>query len=210
MTKTSRELPITFSADMVNALIAGSKTMTRRIARQDKYGNLKPCRYKADDILWVRESWQVEAWDEENGIMQVNYRNGKTSGWLDVPCPEMFERYWIACSDELAKKEVNPDAEGQHHWEKGKSPLRWRNARFMPRWASRITLEVVEVHRERLHDITEKDARAEGAQRIAGTRNQTSFIKIWDSLYDNHPDKGWDANPLIDVIAFKVLEVKHD
>ena len=77
----------------------------------------------------------------------------------------------------------------------------------MPRWASRIKLRVAAVRRENLHDITEKDARAEGAQRIAGTRNQTSFIKIWDSLYDNHPDKGWDANPVVDVISFRVLEI---
>jgi hypothetical protein len=74
----------------------------------------------------------------------------------------------------------------------------WTPAKQMPLKASRIILEIVGVKSERLHDITEADAIAEGVASIA------EFKDLWNSIYND-----WDWNPFIWKITFKVLEVKN-
>lgn len=81
----------------------------------------------------------------------------------------------------------------------------------MPRWASRITLEIVSVRVERLQDITEEDAIYEG---MVPTYDHDSvpekdatemFQKLWDSINEKRAF-GWDANPWVWVIEFKIVE----
>lgn len=71
-----------------------------------------------------------------------------------------------------------------------------RPASHMPRWASRINLEVINIHVEQLQQITERDAIAEGAL------NRDEFVKIWDLIYSKR-GYGWDINPVVLVIEFK-------
>jgi hypothetical protein len=96
----------------------------------------------------------------------------------------------------------------------------WRSPRFMPRWASRITLEVTDVRVERLQDISEDDARAEGIYWSEEFQGWTSgrgpdetcdfhgqwathsFMKLWCSL---HGDGAWLANPWVVAVSFRAI-----
>jgi hypothetical protein len=103
-------------------------------------------------------------------------------------------------------------------WERDDSPdhvtriERWRPSIHMPRWASRITLEVTDVRVERLQDITEEDAKAEGAEARAhgvddaaafGLRHRVGFADLWESI---NGAGSWDANPWVWRIAFKRID----
>ena len=81
----------------------------------------------------------------------------------------------------------------------------WASSALMPRWASRITLEIVSVRVERLNDINEDDAKAEGVEPYAPDdgRYVAGFKELWESI---HSPGSWDANPWVWVIEFK--EVK--
>jgi hypothetical protein len=110
------------------------------------------------------------------------------------------------------KQRQNKDKEGQH--------AKWRSGRFMPKWAARIRLEITGIRVERLQDITEEDAKAEGIE-FADTAldgrlyrdyscKKLSFtsspIESYQSLWDSINTKrgfGWTTNPWVWVIEFK-------
>ena len=98
---------------------------------------------------------------------------------------------------------------------------KWEPSIHMPRWASRINLEITEVRVERLQDISEEDARREGSDKVEfGSLSQLpsglivnglimkrsyryGFYKIWDSLYSKR-GFGWDTNPWVWAIGFRM------
>jgi hypothetical protein len=124
-----KEHGILFSAGMVRAILAGTKSQTRRTA--------KPL-WIVGDLLWVRETWRTdEVWD---GHPNRNIPKGGSVMYL---------------ADEGWNGIV------AFGWG------RYRLGMFMPRWASRITLEVTGVRAERLQDISEADAIAEGIERLS-------------------------------------------
>ena len=87
---------------------------------------------------------------------------------------------------------------------------KWRPSIHMPRWASRITLEITDVHVERVQDIHEEDAIAEGIDPrklsyLSGERAVTKFSVLWNSLYAAD-GFGWDVNPWVWVVTFKRVE----
>jgi len=163
------------------------------------------------DRLWVREAWRIGAWNEDEGEIAVDYLSDNLSRreWLQVPEKDNFEKYWLQCCDDCDKAGVETDDEGKYHWEPGQSPCRIRPSIFMPRWASRITLEIVNVRVERLQDISEADAQAEGAEHYSeidytrGSTYQAVYRALWTSI--NGPGS-WDANPWVWVIEFKRVD----
>jgi hypothetical protein len=75
---------------------------------------------------------------------------------------------------------------------------------FMPRWASRITLEVVSVRVERLQEISDSDARAEGV--LCDLNCRRPFVNLWDFI-NAERGYGWDSNPWVWVIDFERIEL---
>lgn len=212
-----RERPIIFSAPMVRAILSGAKTQTRRAVKpQPPAGWDRNCWFSAPvwgwtaeavpaqtwhkvrcpfgqpgDRLWVRETWQAihVSIDPETGYgddVQAAPSTPKDScnGWWSV-----------------VHAATDPQA-SEHRDDRG---FAWRPSIHMPRWASRILLEVVRVRVERLQAINEVDAIAEGADPVIGDHQpyRAGFMRLWESI--NGPGS-WDANPWVWVIEFKKLE----
>ena len=205
-----KERPILFSGPMVRAILEGRKTQTRRIVKKSRkefcdinglghavftdnnitYQELK-CPYGQEgDRLWVRETW---ATDYPEKLKLEIWEGGQNLDWI-------MHR---AHSDNV-------------HENLG---IRWRPSIHMPRWASRITLEVTGVRVERLQDISEEDAIAEGIQPselgeaasaslqlIKGEQWPAAvlqYAELWQSI--NGPGS-WEANPWVWVVEFKRVQ----
>lgn len=214
------ERPIIFSGPMVRAILNGTKTQTRWVikdaidsgevawgvfpARKSGYiawfgvpmadgaqftrlnymdGFMPPC--SPGDTLWVRETWKT--WTSFNGGPGFLYAADDTF----EPIPFM---------------DAMDDWEAVQH--KGKCGEAWKSPMFMPRWVSRITLAVKSVRVERVHDITEADAKAEGVMltefwtpdMVSPARQ--AYRKLWDYL-NLKRGYGWDVNPWVWVIEFE-------
>lgn len=219
-------LPILFSGAMVPPVLAGSKTQTRRAVNPQpqvhKSGWLegewlsKPfgglalpmlqditmyCPYGAPgDHLWVKETFY--AWGRWE--TRFSAKKGRDEWHFVDMTLECGHRYHYAVDDE--KLIVGAKGRG------GVTPMWWkRPAIFMPRAASRITLEVTEVRVERLQDISEADALAEGAppshpsiDRVSREFGHKDFTRSWYAqLWDEINGPGsWDANPWVWCVSF--------
>lgn len=194
-----KERPILMNGAMVRATIDGRKTQTRReyknrkhpdfgcdiaaseLAREPQHVIDRACRYgQPGDRLWVRENFQPFIADD--AVWQgVNWKTG--AGYsISYPATDGIHEY-IDADDNLTDA-VKPSI-------------------HMPRWASRITLEITDVRVERLQDISDYDAMAEGCSIVDmqhGDRLASVFARLWESI--NGPGS-WDANPWVWVIEFK-------
>ncbi len=173
--------PILFSAPMIRALLDGRKTQTRRVFKPQppagarytgihyasyepdtwffntSHGGWKvPVRYDVGDLLWCRETWAH--------YQTVNYVRRPDGGAFDE-VSDGFAGYRVDGHDTIEDFRVHirlmsgSDLEGVVI-----NGDRWRPSIHMPRWASRLTLEVTDVRVERLTSISEDDARAEGVE----------------------------------------------
>lgn len=188
------ERPILFSGAMVRALLEGEKTQTRRVIGQSP---LKPlnigCRYgTVGDQLWVREAWNLaRALRDCEGIVDDEQL------WTG-PLPKQDPRGKRVFDDWC----VGYAADG--------GPPPWRPSIHMPRWASRITLDVTAVRIERLQHISEDDACAEGCLPISasppkGFAARDQFQVLWDSINGKRPGCTWADNPWVWVVEFRRL-----
>lgn len=212
------ERPVIFSGDMVKAILEDRKTQTRRILDIKKFGKSEthesigrficekglwraqagtfnsffpypglPCPYGvAGDQIYCRETWRVHRdYDNLSPRLVGVAMGGDTAHCIDYRSTMSVRDFW------------------------GK----WRPSMHMHRWASRITLEITKVRVERLQDISEEDAKAEGVvpsgrcathQWSGATGEHIShrrtFRVLWDSL---HGASAWDANPWCWVLEFK-------
>jgi hypothetical protein len=180
---------ILFSAPMVHALLAGTKTQTRRAVKVQggiAHADARSPYGRPGDRLWVRETFFAYGrWDK-----RYNEKKQRDEWRFADTTRESGRTYRYAADD--------PDLPVQ----KGRSATPgWyaRPALFMPRAASRILLEVVSVRVERLQAISEQDAIAEGVERGAGNPVD-SYRALWERI---NGAGSWDANPLIWVVEFR-------
>ena len=222
-----KDRPILLSPEMVQATLEGRKTQTRRVIKPQpdaiilgepcwniggyrarihrgvssprRTENLHPliCPYgQPGDRLWVKEGHYLHGiWDhkmDSDGKSQCSFKLNRDMGVQFI--------------------EPNVTITGRSTtipgWHK-------RNSLFMPRWASRVTLEVKEVRVERLQYISEMDALAEGTPGGHGAipgdgYNATPYEQyrwLWEQIHD---PGSWDANPWVWVITFDILQQTHD
>lgn len=184
-----KEKPILFSAPMVQAILAGTKTQTRRIFKgttehkgeynpayierwEQHSGWAKICPYGGiGDHLWVRETWTQDGrgGQDAQGRDAVYYR-------ADMPHHDT----WAGT---------------------------WKPSIFMPRWASRITLEITDIRVEYLQSISEEDAQAEGVQPIYNPHGGSTITPYWHGFRELwskiNGKESWDNNPLVWAISFR-------
>lgn len=228
-----KERPILFSGPMVRAILDGRKTQTRRVMKpqpspmmtdvvcyldnttwcftgpqRDGDGNPLPldqwkggwpdcgpdffCPYGVPgDRLWVRETWipvvhgSYEPWDRDRKAPKSNYE---------------------ACIVHRADSTI--DGKGLDEY-----LCKWRPSIFMPRWASRITLEITDVRGQRLQDISASDCEAEGIPPQGGNssdgewRMRMAFKSLWDSINAKR-GFGWDTNPWVWALTVKDISTE--
>lgn len=199
------ERPILFSAPMVRAILDGTKTQTRRIAKGvatvhavtgeplaklDSAGPRVSCPYgQPGDQLWVRETHAIvprTAYAHSEGVQQT----------------------------------LRPDDPYEHDaaiyregWTRSNGGFRWRPSIHMPRWASRISLEITRVRVERLQDISRADAMAEGIRPFGDSNGwhvehgihymgdpEDSYFSLWEAI--NGPGSV-ESNPWVWVVEFR-------
>lgn len=214
-----KERPILFSGAMVRAILDGSKTQTRRVATH-RWRSRRQCEHTEahqytegwvisrhcihgtgitlcpyghpGDRLWVRETWRP--WCDPEELTCVQYR--ADAGVMKPDTWDENQGFWCeSVGDENAERDA---------W--GMTP-RWRPSMHMPRWASRITLEIVGVRVERLQEITEADAVKEGCKPIVLSQHNLSGLGHFHSVWEEINAKrgyGWDINPWVWVIEFTV------
>ena len=195
-----KERPILFSGEMVQAILDGRKTQTRRVIPEKMQLCRTPedepevfvdwCRYgQPGDRLWVRETWRKTFDIDQKDVME--YRAGGT-------------RLIVGESIQHGEHRITSILPA------------WRPSIFMSRWASRITLEIVNVRVERVQDITNEDAQAEGITTQFPTRSvphrlggdiwnhRNAYARLWDDI-NSRRGFGWDVNPWVWVVEFKRL-----
>jgi len=216
-----RDIPILFSAPMIRALLAGTKTQTRRIinpqplqwvARVIDVG--LPQRKCDENCNEIPDEWgQVETvWSGpiEPGMCEPDHEE-----WLPIKTRKIGDRLWVR----EAYAQFSPHAmiyRCDHPEENASGPrvdLRWRPSINMPRWASRLTLIVTDVRVQRLQDISEADALAEGIERIKFPAGgdwgwpKLRYANLWNAI--NGPG-AWDANPWVVALTFDVVRQNID
>lgn len=207
-----------FNADMVRAILDGQKTQTRRIMKPQP----EPC--PRGGHWWPSNVFKTMLHVEDE------MQNGK-GGWgglVGDACPfgDVGDRIWVreAFASGLSTKSTlayrathkREDLEDGFY-----DTIKWTPSIHMPRWASRILLEITSVRVERLNAISEEDAEAEGIDMEAlydsqdcydciADHNMTgrptvtgAFKYLWESIYG---EDGWKANPWVWVIEFKRVE----
>lgn len=229
-----KERPIIFSAEMVRAILDGKKTMTRRVVKPQPH---KKCSQawispdntlrftrptlskdichesdsvrnpygKVGDRLWVRETW-IQGYDDP-----LIESEGDDENAVSIIYKADSKELYRPCSAEVAEK--------WGYWGTDSDTVTWKSPIHMPRFASRILLEITDIRVERLQDISEVDCEKEGFKFLPHTRicfspkkgdgdsnkYKKEFGKYWDTL---NAKKGysWASNPWVWVIEFKVIE----
>lgn len=181
--------PIIFSAPMVQAILAGRKMQTRRVMKpQPNVG------FRIGDCHWVESGFSL--WSDNGGC-----------GCIEIKCPygTVGDVLWVRESLENANDgALGYPVDGTWFpntpwmWKKNKLP-----SIYMPRWASRITLEITEIRVERLQDISEQDAIAEGVQNTIYWKEEHPPSICYSVLWEAINGKGsWNANPWVWVVEF--------
>lgn len=216
-----KERPILFSAPMVRALLDGSKTQTRRVVKDlppwpiteichdaggtGKWmpngpspsgrgmaaGHWRSCPYgQSGDCLWVKEAFALSVIDPDGGS------------------PEDDPKNW----DVIYRADPEQPGGGWSDGQGNAIEAPWQRDRDMPRWASRILLEIISVRVDKLQAITDADAIAEGiglTQRAVGvpmttpvgeTVPRAMYRTLWESI---NGAGSWEANPWVWVIEFR-------
>ncbi|HBR7584781.1 TPA: hypothetical protein N3O51_002078 [Klebsiella pneumoniae] len=222
-----KERGMIFNGEMVRAILDGRKTQTRRPIKwkQTRFTEIgeredgskwpwsedaehacdfwHPCPFGAvGDRIWVRETWAT-----------LGNEDGCCIDWEGNLCKgderSAARIYRASCEQrpgDYGLWSIPDDAYWKPHTKEHKFEGAWRPSIHMPRWASRILLEITDVRVERLKSISDGDAIREGcsiADMKSGDCVADVFARLWASIYGA---ESWNANPWVWVIEFKRVE----
>lgn len=193
--KKPTEYGITMDESSVLAILAGEMTGDRRVLGGAPFHHVK-----AGGRLWVRETWM--AWD------RTSYKYDDWEPWTR-------ERRGRLSYCAYREERGEPDAIEYRATSDSIGP--WAPATHMPRWASRITLEVTAVREERLQDITGNGVEAAGVVFPSATGITPAELRArwepyrreWDRNHRKYPEFQWAANPMVRVFTFHRVEADH-
>lgn len=214
------EKPIIFGGEMVRAILDGRKTQTRRVIKPQPQGSpywtwhegafypnnvdARPARLvcpygQPGNKLWVRETW----WEDSPLAAEVLLgRTGKLIGYDATP--ECYMRVKEGITE--YRTDAHPPSV-RAEWEMF-SQWRRRSPIHMPRWASRLTLEITDVRAERIKELSWADAIAEGITNRDICKHcdsaQMAFREKWDAINAKR-GYSWDSNPWVWAITFRVV-----
>ena len=196
--------PILFNGEMVRAILDERKTQARRVIKPQPI--IQPSDSGHPYVEFVWKDHQEGVVDCPDDMIQFcPYGNSGDELWVRETWQQLERTVYYAADERL---ETQDWPEGLWNVDK------WRPSIHMPRWASRITLEVTNVQVERVQDITNDDCGAEGVlpvdsecQDLTGAWVEVDdyfhpFIELWDSLNAKR-GFGWDTNPWVWVINFR-------
>ncbi|HBT5834534.1 hypothetical protein WDU42_19255 [Klebsiella pneumoniae] len=213
-----KERGMIFNGEMVRAILDGRKTQTRRPIKwkQTRFTEIgeredgskwpwsedaehacdfwHPCPFGAvGDRIWVREAYRFPASLDDvspTGVGEMAVATGYRKPWAPT-----FYEFTGTFSDGWKGFETPP---------KVSDAGKLRPSIHMPRWASRILLEITNVRVERLRSMSQDDARAEGVIAASGPMEAgLAFRELWESIYG---EESWNANPWVWVISFERIE----
>lgn len=206
------ERPILFSAPMVRAILDGRKTQTRRIVKPQPPEWAQFAQPVVGGAAKPRTGWDWTDRDVDSDSLMHWPSYDKP-----MPCPygQPGDQLWVRetwavphALDGRKPRYVPADARFHYRADEDAGGLLWRPSIHMPRWASRITLEITEVRVERLNAITGMDAKREGVDVPPWIPEdgadldwaKGTFAGMWESI---HGPDSWAANPWVWVIGFK-------
>ncbi len=187
------------------------------------------------DFMWVKEVWRIDGWHPEYGITSIQYRadgavREPPEGVMwpdtgnDLKDEDAWIQYWTQSTDEAQKALGEPAHEAPDEWElcwqwePGHGPCRWRSPLFMPRWASRLSLEITDERVRRVQTTNAHDVVAEGIElpNIDPGRGitwyegkeddiaRTYYSRVWDSINAKR-GHAWETNPWVWAVTFRLL-----
>jgi hypothetical protein len=218
-----KERSIIFSPAMVRAILNGNKHQTRRVIKPQPLTHLAGVTF--DQIYRGTSTARFSA--RASGCICVDEIDCKYGGIGDrLYVKETWST--LGLFDDAKPSELDPrGAASIRYFADGKRSGKLRPSIFMPRWASRITLEITDIRVQRVQDITEEDAKAEGIEQLSGPdggiryRNYwekeaffgssftwavPSFAALWNSINGKKIGCDFQSNPYVWAISFRVLD----
>lgn len=221
---------ISFSGNSIPQILDGQKDQTRRPAKLPK-----PLRVRG---------WEATTDLTEGGRVIPVFRHTRSEIAIRCPYGQVGDRLWVKeafaysvkdHTEALEHEEHDPDhhdivyradSDGHGEWihydaDGKRSPMAppWRSPRFMPRWASRMIIELTQVRAQFVQDISEEDARREGVERdtepcdhtrlsceeigCLGQTHRSGFCELWEKL---HGPGAWEKNGPLWALTFKIVE----
>lgn len=209
-----KERPILFSGEMVRAILDGRKTQTRRVVavHNSEVGSGTPF-----TDLDLEAAWTDKLWGVTPGLKAPSRVYPDVTERI-YPRFSPGDRLWVREAHMIHEPRTN-DSTGYVRYRADSDPaqddlarregLRWRPSIFMPRWASRLTLEVTDVRVERVQDISERDAKAEGCapsesvvMKDGSPCYTIPFHNLWERIHGIDNPNAWDSNPWVWCVAF--------
>ncbi|MDA4663936.1 hypothetical protein NY608_18840 [Enterobacter hormaechei] len=195
-----------FNGEMVRAILDGQKTQTRRIMQVQPDTPEFGLRRIIESSIANEIGMYFWSQEDARGIKA-------RSKQFFCPFGDVGDRIWVretwaeagASAPDLILYRANYPAHVPTHYENvpPAEDVRWTPSIHMPRWASRILLEITDVRGDQLNDISEEDARSEGISGSSARDVKEAYAALWRSIYGSD---SWRANPWVWVIEFKRIE----